>query len=75
MAHLKVSVTLANTVSASHTGNIQASRFLTNMNRTGKLNLLVIHMRLISFVKVCFPKILYIRKEVALWPLAEQNSH
>lgn len=66
MAHLKVSVTLANTISASHTGNVEASHFLTNVNQTGKLDSLVINLMLISFVNVCFPKILYIRKEVAL---------
>lgn len=37
--------------------------------------MLVINMMLISFVNVCFPKILYGRKEAALWPLAEQNLH
>jgi len=52
MAHLKASVTLANRISTS-------AHFLTNMNWMGKLYLLIMNMMLMTFINVCFPKILY----------------
>lgn len=61
MAHLKVSVTLANII-----GNIQASHFLTNMHWMGKLYLLIINMMPMPFVNVCFLKIFHIQKRIVL---------